>query len=183
MALKRLAKAVRGQFRLAEADADKAAYASASMKSRAPGTQRTEHKSDQQSAAATNNHRQKNGKHSTTSVGFMGARQADAVANERPNAGDHSTTNRYHLQRTRRAMRESQNAESSFKWLVCAANDHQTDMHTALPMNNTSTTNRSSRMRKTGDPTPLPKNVAKGAWRIAKEPTDCKTNRDKDEKT
>src|SRR5438093_6803080 len=129
MALKRLAKAVRGQFRLAEADADKAAYASASMKSRAPGAQPTEHKSDQQSAAATNNHRQKNGKHRTTSVGFMGARQADAVANERPNAGDHATTNRYHLQRTRRAMRESQNAESSFKWLVCAANDHQTDMH------------------------------------------------------
>jgi hypothetical protein len=66
-------------------------------------------------SAATNNHRKQNRKNRAASIRFMGARQSDAVANERPNPSDHSTTNRNHLQRTSGTLRESEDAKSGFK--------------------------------------------------------------------
>ena len=63
----------------------------------------------------------------------MGACQADAGANERPHAGDQAAANRDHLQRTSGALRKSENAESGFEWLFCAANDHQTEVHNGTP--------------------------------------------------
>ena len=59
----------------------------------------------------------------------MGTGQSDAGANERPNAGDQSATNRDHLQRTGGTLRESENAESGLKRLIRATDDHQTEMH------------------------------------------------------
>src|SRR5262249_36902705 len=67
-------------------------------------------------------------KNSAASIGIMSARQSDAEANERPNAGDHPTTNRDHLQRTSGTLREGDHAESGFKRLVRATYDHQTEM-------------------------------------------------------
>src|SRR5947208_2827611 len=59
----------------------------------------------------------------------MSARQTDAGAHERPNAGYQSATERYDLQRASRAVRKSQNSKSGLKRVVSAANDHQTEMH------------------------------------------------------
>src|SRR5438128_10249038 len=94
-----------------------------------PSAQCPEHERDEQSAAATNNQRKENGKNSAAGVGFMGARQANATANKRPNARNHSATNRDHLQRTGGAMRKSQNAARRFELLVCATINLKTEMH------------------------------------------------------
>src|SRR5215470_18509876 len=59
----------------------------------------------------------------------MATRQTNAIANERPDPRDHSATNRDHLQRTSGAMTKSQNAKRRFKGLICATNNHQTEMH------------------------------------------------------
>jgi hypothetical protein len=66
-------------------------------------------------AAATDNQRKQNRKHSAASIGFVGARQSDAGANERPNESDQSATNRDHLQRAGGALSESKDAKSGFK--------------------------------------------------------------------
>src|ERR1043166_1019370 len=59
----------------------------------------------------------------------MSTRQTDAVAHDRPNARNQSTTKRYDLQRPGGALRESEDAESRFKRLIGTSNDHQTQMH------------------------------------------------------
>src|SRR6266508_5593431 len=97
------------------------------MVRRGPGAHK--HKSDEQSAAATNYQRKENCQNGATSVGFMSARQPDAVAHKRPNAGYQSATERYDLQRASGALRKSHHTKSSFKRLVSAANDHQAEMH------------------------------------------------------
>lgn len=79
-------------------------------------------------AAATNNQWKKDGQHSSARIGFVGARQADAIQDQRPNARDDSAANWNHLEWAGRALRESQNAQCGFKCLVRAANDHQTQM-------------------------------------------------------
>jgi hypothetical protein len=77
------------------------------MVRRGPGAHK--HKCDEHSAAATNYQRKENCQNSAAGVGFMSARQPDAVADERPNAGYQSATKRYDLQRTGGALRKSQN--------------------------------------------------------------------------
>src|SRR5262249_52125984 len=73
---------------------------------RTQGTHRTEQKCNEKPAAATDYHRKENRQDGAASVGFMRARQPDAVADERPNAGYQSATNRDNLQRTSRALRK-----------------------------------------------------------------------------
>src|SRR5215475_13982658 len=99
------------------------------MMRRRPSAHCTEHERDQQSAAARNYQRKKNGQNGAASVGFMSARQPDAVTYEGPNSGYQSAANRDDLQRTSGALRKSHNAERGFKRLVSAINDHQTEMH------------------------------------------------------
>src|SRR5438876_11411917 len=97
------------------------------MVRRGPGAHK--HKCDEQSSAATNYQRKENCQNGAAGVGFMSARQTDAGAHERPNAGYQSATERYDLQRASRAVRKSQNSKSGLKRVVSAANDHQTEMH------------------------------------------------------
>ena len=80
----------------------------------APSAEDTEHCKGQYAATA-NDQWKKHGKNGPAGVGFMGARQSDAVANERPNATNQPTANRYDLQRTSGALGKSEDAESSFK--------------------------------------------------------------------
>src|SRR2546426_170238 len=93
------------------------------------GPRAHEHKCDEHSAAATNYQRKENCQNGAAGVGFMSARQPDAVAHECPNAGYHSTAKRYNLQRTSGALRKSDHPKSGLKRLVSTANDHQTEMH------------------------------------------------------
>src|SRR4029077_3474100 len=59
----------------------------------------------------------------------MSARQPDAVAHERPNAGYQSAAKRYDLQRPSGTLCKSYHPKSGLKRLVGTPNDHQTEMH------------------------------------------------------
>src|SRR6266513_716054 len=97
------------------------------MMRRSPGAHK--HECDEHSAAATKYHRKENCQNGPAGVGFVSARQPDAIAHKRPNAGYQPAAKRYHLQRTSGALRKSHDPESGFKRLIRAANDHQTEMH------------------------------------------------------
>src|SRR6266480_240617 len=125
---KRLTRSARDQFHPGQGAEREAAFRRISMMRCGPCAEHTEHEQSQEPSAA-NNYRQKYCHHGATGVGLVGACQSDARANQRPDAGNQSTTNGHHLQRTSRTLRKSEDTEGSFKWLVRAANNHQTKMH------------------------------------------------------
>src|SRR5215467_7990614 len=93
-----------------------------------PDTHCAKRNCQKQSAAATNYQWRKNGQNCATSVGFLSARQPDAVAHDRPNAANEPTAQRYDLQRTRGALRKCEDPECGFKRPVSAAKYHQTEV-------------------------------------------------------
>src|SRR5438552_12573376 len=101
------------------------------MVRRGPGAHK--HKCDEQSSAATNYQRKENCQNGAAGVGFMSARQPDAVAHECPNAGYQSATKRYDLQGTGGTLSKCHDPERGFERLVSTANDHQTEVHDGTP--------------------------------------------------
>src|SRR5215467_12867219 len=98
-----------------------------------PDTHCAKRNCQKQSAAATNYQRRKNGQNCATSVGFLSARQPDAVAHDRPNSRNQSTAKGDDLQRTGGALSKCEDPECGFKRLVSPAKYHQTEVREATP--------------------------------------------------
>src|SRR5207237_9591995 len=111
---KRSAKAARDRFH-PDCDGDVKLASVTLVLRRAPSTQRAEHHCDQQKPSTANDQGQQDCDYGTAGIGFMGARQSNAIKDDFPNPGDQSATKRNHKKRAGRSFCEANHSESSLK--------------------------------------------------------------------
>src|SRR6266853_1615665 len=88
----------------------------------------SQHHSEDNCAAATNDYRKDHCQDRAASVGLVGAGETDTKEDDFPDSCDKSATNRNDKERVSRAAGEADDAEGGFERLLRAANNHQAEM-------------------------------------------------------
>src|SRR5207248_2200456 len=88
----------------------------------------SQHHSEDNCTAATNDYRKDHCQDRAASVGLVGAGETDTIEDDFPDSCDKSATNRNDKERVSRAADEADDAEGRFERLLRAANNHQAEM-------------------------------------------------------
>src|SRR5260370_19546219 len=88
----------------------------------------SQHHSEDNCTAATNDYRKDHCQDRAASVGLVGVGEPNTIEDDFPDACDKSATNRDDKERVSRAAGEADDAEGRFERLLLAANNHQAEM-------------------------------------------------------
>src|SRR6267143_5143865 len=88
----------------------------------------SQHHSEDNCTAATNNYRKDHCQDRAASIGLVDASETDTIEDDFPDSCDKSATNRNDKERVSRAAGEADDAEGRFERLLRTANDHQAEM-------------------------------------------------------